>query len=274
MSSNYGDEDDFMNNLLAGMDESLLRTPAKPTPSPSANRASTKPIQRPKFSGIPSNQKTKTVVKRELAIPAATTPNSKPSVDFTPAKTPINQAILTTRLSAGKQFLVNDDIEDFHSPLSEEQLPKRVTSKTPAPPRAAPPSTPETITRAITKEIERQELGLYPQTRVLAVDEKNQDVLEIILKDDWVSTIIRIGDTINILGEFRELPQKDLGSDPNVSVRTPTSTITISSAKNTLVLHPDLLLPITAISNASICPRKPLLTMMVPTPTFPPSLIP
>ncbi|KDN43611.1 hypothetical protein RSAG8_05988, partial [Rhizoctonia solani AG-8 WAC10335] len=191
MSSNYGDEDDFMNNLLAGMDESLLRTPAKPTPSPSANRASTKPIQpRVGDSG-------------RYDTPA----NSKPSVDFTPAKTPINQAILTTRLSAGKQLLVNDDIEDFHSPLSEEQLPKRVTSKTPAPPRAAPPSTPETITRAITKEIERQELGLYPQTRVLAVDEENQDVLEIILKDDWVSTIIRIGDTINILGEFRELPE-------------------------------------------------------------------
>jgi DNA replication ATP-dependent helicase Dna2 len=41
-----------------------------------------------------------------------------------------------------------------------------------------------------------------------------------------------------------------------------------------LVLHPDLLLPITSISNASICPRKPLLSMLVPTPIFPPSLAP
>ncbi|CAE7188695.1 unnamed protein product, partial [Rhizoctonia solani] len=270
MSSNYGDEDDFMNNLLADMDESLLRTPAKPAPPPSANRASTKPIQRPKFSGASSDQKTKTVVRRELAIPAVTTP--KPSVGFTPAKVPVNQAVLTTRLSAGKQLLVNDDIEDF--PLPDEQLPKRVTSKTPAPPRAAPPSSPETITRAITKEIERQDTGLHPQVRVLAVNEKDQEVLEIILRDDWVSTKIRTGDTINILGEFHKLPPHDLKQDLEVSAQTPTSTITISSAKNTLVLHPDLLLPITAISNASICPRKPLLNMMVPTPTFPPSLTP
>ncbi|CAE6444548.1 unnamed protein product [Rhizoctonia solani] len=272
MSSTYGDEDDFMNNLLADMDESLLRTPAKPAPLPSANRASTKTIQRPNFSKAPSNQRTKTVVKRGLAAPATTISNSKPSVDFTPAKAPINQAVLTTRLSAGKQLFVSDDIEDFHSPLAGEQLPKRVTSKTPAPPRAAPPNSPETITRAITKEIERQETGLHPQTRVLAVNEKNQEVLEIILKDDWFSTKIRTGDAINVLGEFSELLPKD--SDSEVSVRIPTSTITVSSAKNTLVLHPDLLLPITAISNASICPRKPLLNMMVPTPTFPPSLTP
>ncbi|KAH7338153.1 AAA domain-containing protein [Rhizoctonia solani] len=272
MSSNYGDEDDFMNNLLADMDETLLRTPTKPAPHPSAVRTHTKPIQPPTFSGTSS--KTKIVVKRELAAPTTTTPNSKPSMDFTPAKMPINQAILTTRLSAGKQLLVNDDIEDFHSPLSEEQLPKRVTSKTPVPPRAAPPHSPDTITRAIAKEVERQETGLYPQTRVLAVNEINQEVLEIILKDDWASTKIRVGDTINIIGQFQELPHNSEVSDPGTSVRAPTSTIMISSAKNTLVLHPDLLLPITAISNASICARKPLLNMMVPTPTFPPSLQP
>ncbi|CUA71193.1 DNA replication ATP-dependent helicase Dna2 [Rhizoctonia solani] len=271
MSSNYGDEDDFMNNLLADMDESLLRTPAKPHPS--ANRASTKAIQPPNFSSTAGKPRTKVPVKRVLAVPA-TTASSKPFVNFTPAKTPINQTVLTTRLSAGKQSLVSDDIEDFNSPLSEQQLPKRVTSKTPVPPRAAPPSTPETITRAITKEIERQETGLHPQIRVLAIDEKNQEVLEIILKDDWVTTKIRIGDTVNVIGEFNKLPQQDIKSDSETSIRIPTSTITISSAKNTLVLHPDLLLPITAISNASVCPRRPLLNIMVPTPTFPPSLTP
>ncbi|KAG8731035.1 Tripartite DNA replication factor [Ceratobasidium sp. 423] len=274
MSSNYGDEDDFMNNLLADMDESLLRTPVKPAPPPSTARASGKPIQRPKFSGASGSQKAKTVVKRELAALDATTHSSKPSVDFIPAKTPINQTLLTTRLSAGKQVLVNDDIEDFLPPLPEEQLPKRVTSKTPAPPRAAPPHSPETVTRAIVKEIEKQEMGLYPQTRVLAINETTQKALEIILKDDWAWTKIRVGDTINVLGEFCELPRNVVVSDPKDSTLIPTSTITISSAKNTLVLHPDLLLPITYISNASICPRKPLLSMMVPTPTFPPSLTP
>ncbi|CAE6383406.1 unnamed protein product [Rhizoctonia solani] len=273
MSSDYGDEDDFMNDLLADMDESLLRTPAKPAQSSMTTRVSSKPIQRPKFSGPSTSQKAKIVVKRELTIPDNATPKSKPSVDFTPAKVPIDQTLLTARLSAGKQLLVNDDIEDFHPP-PEEQLPRRVTTKTPAPPRAAPPHSPETVTRAKVKIIERQENGMYPQTCIFAIDEVTSEVLEVTLKDDWESTRITVGDIINVLGEFRELPRKALVSDPEAPVLIPTRSITISSTKNTLVLHPDLLLPITAISNASICPRKPLLSMMVPTPTFPPSLSP
>ncbi|CCO32082.1 DNA replication ATP-dependent helicase Dna2 [Rhizoctonia solani AG-1 IB] len=253
------------------MDESLLRTPVKPAPS-STTRTCSKPIQRPNFSGPSNSQKAKTVVKRGLAVPVHTTPKFNP--DFTPAKVPIDQNLLTTRLSAGKQVLVNDDIEEFHLLRPEEQLPRRVTIKTPAPPRAAPPHSPETITRAKVKRIERRENGMYPQMCVFAIDEATSEVLEVILKDDWESTRIRVGDIINVLGEFDELPRKTLVSDPEDSVLIPTRTITISSAKNTLVLHPDLLLPITAISNASICPRKPLLSMMVPTPTFPPSLIP
>ncbi|KAF8686372.1 DNA replication factor Dna2 [Rhizoctonia solani] len=271
MSSNYGDEDDFMNSLLADMDESLLRTPVKP--GPSTTRTLAKPVSRPDFSGY-SNQRPKTVAKRELALPTSNTPKPKPSVEFTPSRVPIDQTVLTTQLSSRKPALINDDTGDFHLPLPEEQLPRRVTTKTPAPPRAAPPHSPETTTRAQVKWVERQENGLYPQIRVLAIDETTSEVLEVILKDDWESTRIRLGDIINVLGDFSELLQKVSISDSETPALIPTWTITISSAKNILVLHPDLLLPITAISNASVCPRKPLLGMMVPTPTFPPSLIP
>ncbi|KAF8754522.1 AAA domain [Rhizoctonia solani] len=275
MSSNYGDEDDFMNSLLADMDESLLRTPVKP--GPSTTRTLAKPVSRPDFSGY-SNQRPKTVAKRELALPTSNTPKPKPSVEFTPSRVPIDQTVLTTQLSSRKPALINDDIEDFHLPLPEEQLPRRVTTKTPAPPRAAPPHSPETTTRAqyshyTPNATPFSPLRAYP-IACLAIDETTSEVLEVILKDDWESTRIRLGDIINVLGDFSELLQKVSISDSETPALIPTRTITISSAKNILVLHPDLLLPITAISNASVCPRKPLLGMMVPTPTFPPSLIP
>ncbi|KAF8603653.1 P-loop containing nucleoside triphosphate hydrolase protein [Ceratobasidium sp. AG-I] len=71
---------------------------------------------------------------------------------------------------------------------------------------------------------------------------------------------VHLDDTINVIGTFTKI----LDEIPEPSGLSPSATITISSAKNTLVLHPDLLLPITSISNSFVCPRKPLLTMLPP----------
>ncbi|KAG8741434.1 Tripartite DNA replication factor [Ceratobasidium sp. 414] len=266
MSSNYGDEDDFMNGLLADMDESLLRTPVKPPPSSAPQERKQKPIVRPNFSSQGSNSKR--TKSRPLAAP---TRSLKPDILFTPSK-PGDKEPYLTQLSDIHPALV-DDIQDAFTPPPEEQLPKRVTAKTPAPPNAAPPYDPDPVTRCIVKAFEKQEIGWRHQIRILALDEVTQEVLEIVLKDDWITTRLRCGDLVNVLGEFTEIPNKaqTTSSSHNLS---PTSTITISSQQNTLILHPDLLLPITSISNASICPRKPLLTMLVPTPIFPPSLTP
>jgi hypothetical protein len=119
MSSDYGDEDDFMNNLLADMDESLLRTPVKSVLPSNIVRPSNKPIERPKFPKAGSNSTPKPSTTRELAMPAVT-PVSKPSVVFTPAKLGTKDTVLTTRISGGKRVLSDDNIEGSYPPLPEE----------------------------------------------------------------------------------------------------------------------------------------------------------
>ena len=74
----------------------------------------------------------------------------------------------------------------------------------------------------------------------------------VILKDDWVMTEVELGDTINIIGSF--------SSPTSIS---PIPTISLSSSLNTLIHHPDLLLPATTISTASKCTRKPLLSALL-----------
>lgn len=62
------------------------------------------------------------------------------------------------------------------------------------------------------------------------------------------------GDIINVLGTFLPLAQ---------SSSSTTTSITISSKSNLLILHPDVLLTATALSNAPQCRRKPLLSSLV-----------
>jgi len=60
-----------------------------------------------------------------------------------------------------------------------------------------------------------------------------------------------LGDTVNIIGSFE------------TSGTTSTSTIDITSKLNYLILHPDILITATALSSASQCRRKPLLSGLV-----------
>jgi len=60
-----------------------------------------------------------------------------------------------------------------------------------------------------------------------------------------------LGDTVNIIGPFE------------TSRVTSTSTIEITSKLNYLILHPDILITATALSSASQCQRKPLLSGLV-----------
>jgi DNA replication ATP-dependent helicase/nuclease Dna2 len=65
------------------------------------------------------------------------------------------------------------------------------------------------------------------------------------------------GDWINVLGEFKPF------STPSNNLPGPSSTITINSYANLLILHPDLLLSATTIANAPSCARKPLVSLML-----------
>ncbi len=63
------------------------------------------------------------------------------------------------------------------------------------------------------------------------------------------------GDILNVLGTFTFMPTTSTG------VSLPT--ITIDAKANLLILHPDILITATALSNAPRCRRKPLLSNLV-----------
>ena len=67
-------------------------------------------------------------------------------------------------------------------------------------------------------------------------------------------TSYSLGDIVNVLGPF---------IFPATSSSTPLPTATIDGKANLLILHPDILITATALSNAPQCQRKPLLSTLV-----------
>ncbi|KAG6911010.1 hypothetical protein DXG01_005425 [Tephrocybe rancida] len=94
---------------------------------------------------------------------------------------------------------------------------------------------------------------LKKKNLIVKVDPSNQR-RKVILRDDWTTIDIRVGDIINVLGTF------NLATTSSSLI---TLSITITAKSNLLILHPDLLLTATALSNASQCRRKPLLSNLV-----------
>ncbi|KAK2462805.1 hypothetical protein APHAL10511_005196 [Amanita phalloides] len=76
----------------------------------------------------------------------------------------------------------------------------------------------------------------------------------VILQDDWVHSSVMLGDTIHAIGSFTQ-PLPFFPDAP--------PSITINSKDNFIILHPDLLTTITAVSTASQCRRRPLLSGLV-----------
>lgn len=68
--------------------------------------------------------------------------------------------------------------------------------------------------------------------------------------------ILFLGDVVNVLGTFIPLPSTSASC-------ALTSSITISSKENYLILHPDVLITATALANSAQCRRKPVLSSMV-----------
>jgi DNA replication ATP-dependent helicase Dna2 len=69
------------------------------------------------------------------------------------------------------------------------------------------------------------------------------------LKDDWANTEVRANDVVNLIGTWE--------------VAGACATMVLSTSRNILILHPDLLIPTTSISTASKCLRRPLLSSLV-----------
>ncbi|KAJ7109745.1 DNA replication factor Dna2-domain-containing protein [Mycena crocata] len=118
-----------------------------------------------------------------------------------------------------------------------------------SPPETVPIHVPLPYTRCTVESVTESKANGKLQKviiRVLGEIERRS----VIIRDEWARTDVRMGDIVNVLGSF---------TTPGPSIRT----ISITSKDNFLILHPDLLLTPSALSNALECRRKPLLSGLV-----------
>ncbi|KAJ2918121.1 hypothetical protein MD484_g2295, partial [Candolleomyces efflorescens] len=111
---------------------------------------------------------------------------------------------------------------------------------------------PEPYTRCVVDAVSEIELeGRWLKQLDAHIDKQAKDSRIIYLQDDWYDTDVRPGDIVNAIGHFDTLTPH----------RKPS--IKITAQTNLLILHPDILLTATALSNAPQCARKPLLSSLV-----------
>ncbi|KAF6760438.1 AAA domain-containing protein [Ephemerocybe angulata] len=140
------------------------------------------------------------------------------------------------------------DFDDW-VPSPKKPSPKKRSSVIPAQPTAKPRAgaeakafVPDPYTRCVVDAVGEQ-LDVRS-----GKDLKHQQV--IYLQNDWYDTDVRPGDIVNAVGPFEHT------SSAKPSIK-------ITSQSNLLILHPDILLTATALSNAPQCARKPLLSSLV-----------
>ncbi|KAG6852485.1 hypothetical protein C0991_011583 [Blastosporella zonata] len=212
-----------MTDLLDNLDESFWN--AVPTPDPSP--------QKPIASRI--------VTPRRTARRPSKPPAPSPSKIFSAGEVDI------------ADLLEGAENWDWDDTVSDIVTPKKSPLKKTLNIQSAPIYAPETCTRCIIESISL-ELSDHVQKNLIVKLESSEERRRVILRDDWTATDIRAGDIINVLGNF------DIAITSSSSI---TRSITITSKFNLLILHPDLLLTATALSNAPQCRRKPLLSNLV-----------
>ncbi|KXN86785.1 DNA replication ATP-dependent helicase/nuclease DNA2 [Leucoagaricus sp. SymC.cos] len=239
-------ENNFMESLLSGMD-STYTAPAPITPGktkkPQKVERILEKMKSPKF-------KTPTKSKGQSNLPNTQTAQEMEDI---------------AALLEGAEDWDWSDMNDFMTP--QKAVPSSKKSKsTPGrglgSPRKSLPQVPkreyqkEVCTRCIIESIsERRVSGRLHKVLVVKLD-PGEERRSVTLQDDWIVTDARIGDIINVIGPF-ETP----AATSSTSFVTPS--IRITSKSNYLILHPDILITATALSNASQCRRKPLLSSLV-----------
>ncbi|KAK0443455.1 AAA domain-containing protein [Armillaria borealis] len=222
------EEDAFMQDLLSGLDDSFWN--ASPTPDPS-----------------PAKPKQKTTrLKQEEKRPS------------TPPKPVSAQNLNLSELLEGAEDW--DFSDDFLTPKKEVKK-KEIPLKSLQPP-AQRSFKSAACTRCIVQAVEEHQVGSRHEKNLIVRVDGSKEKRSIILRDDWsvtdtVCTLQShsfIGDIVNAIGEFTVLGE---------SSSSLTSSIAISSKNNLLILHPDVLITATALSNAPQCRRKPLITSLV-----------
>ncbi|KAL1751935.1 DNA replication factor Dna2-domain-containing protein [Schizophyllum commune] len=222
------EEDAFMAGLISDLDESFWNAQPSPDSSPVKRRS---PAKRRR---VESPEKTRTTPLSPLAIRTPITPTRK-------------RHATATEFDMG-DFLAGCDDWDLDN-VSDMLSPKKVKAEgtivEPAPRFLREPCT-RCVVESITDDFDCKSLVV----RVDGTDE----LRSVLLRDHWRFMDIRSGDILNILGQFELLP---------ASSSRFTSQIIITSTRNLLIHHPDILMTATAIANAPQCRRKPLLSSLV-----------
>ncbi|KAJ6613311.1 Dna2-domain-containing protein [Mycena sp. CBHHK59/15] len=217
------EEEAFMKSLLSDLDASFWN--AVPTPDPT-------PAKPPRHGSRlePSTTPTKAPITLKKAAVQISGPKVLENKPKTLSAENVDMAAL---LDGAEDWDWSDMNSDFMSPVKKS--PRKITDL------STSIHLPLPCTRCIVDSVSED----------LCVNlVGNKERRAVILRDEWASADVRVGDIVNILGSFRDS-----------ALSTPS--ISITSKDNFLILHPDLLLTPSALSGALECRRKPLLAGLV-----------
>ncbi|KAF8154731.1 AAA domain-containing protein [Crassisporium funariophilum] len=228
MAPSAADEAAFMSQLMQGLDDSFWNAVPSPDPTPIKNQR----------------------------LPSQPTPQILPSIPLTPTKRPAS--FLKPSASTSSLTQQEYDISAFLEGSENWDLdadpfsPIKPSVKIPV----SPPYVPEICTRCVVETVVDECAEDGWRKAIVARVEPGSERVDIHLYHDWYQTDIRIDDVLNVLGAFAN-------PGPSTSSSLSKRFISITTQSNLLILHPDVLLTATALSNAPQCRRKPLLTAMV-----------
>ncbi|TRM57387.1 AAA domain-containing protein [Schizophyllum amplum] len=222
------EEDAFMASLLADIDDSFWNAQPSPDPSPVKRKSPEKPRRR-----ISSPNKA-TRLPISPTRPPVTPPraqNSGMAADFD----------MNTFLDGCDDWDL-DNMSDMLSPQTSKPDQTYVESM--------PRYQRDPCTRCVVQSVFDE-----PNCKKLVVRlDGTGELRSVLLQDHWKFMDIRPSDIINVLGTFECI-------SPSSSKLT--SQISVTSTRNLLIHHPDILMTATAIANAPQCRRKPLLSALV-----------
>ncbi|KAF9523189.1 DNA replication factor Dna2-domain-containing protein [Crepidotus variabilis] len=173
-------------------------------------------------------------------------PPQTPDKRITAATRPVVEDFdMTTFLEGAEDW----GLDDYTISPVKQAKPKFI----PPPP---PQYNPHPCTRVIVKSVSEECINSRWRKHVIADVDTTEENVSIYLYDDWYHCEVMDNDVCNVIGEFGPPSESTSGA-------ALTRCISITSQSNILILHPDILLTATALSNAPQCRRKPILSSLV-----------
>ncbi|PPR02905.1 hypothetical protein CVT26_009751, partial [Gymnopilus dilepis] len=267
MPPTEADEAAFMNALMQGLEADFWTAAPTPDASPvkarnaTADSSSREPLRaiQPASSPRTPSRSSRQPSAKDASTSRAQGPPPAPCSTSASATTSYSAAA-SHDLAAFLQGSENWDLDaDPFSSSPVKPAPKDTDAKKAAHPTESPVYTPDPCTRCVVESVSEDYVNNRWQKTVIARVQPGDERVEVALYDDWYQTDVRIDDIINVIGHFSQSPSHNHSSHPH----SPKRTISITSQTNFLILHPDLLLTATALSNAPQCRRKPLLSSLV-----------